>query len=404
MRKVTYITRSFPVHSQTFVVNQIISTINKGFNVGVLTYSLKSFNKSSQSSNLSDYDIKDATEIIDYKIPKYRLSRYIKGLFLFFKYYKYNRVSAYTSKKEHWFFQPYLVNFFIKYSDVDVFHIHFANAGLDIAAMKKLGVVTGDLVLTLHGFSIHYKNEKEKEGLIKTYKNLFQQAKYITVNSQYLFNKTINLQCDDTKLRIIPMGVDTDFFTNKSKKLDVDEPIKLLSVGRLIELKGHKYGIESVKRLVDNDIHVHYTIIGVGREEDNLKQLVKNLDIESHVTFLGIKNQQELKSQYGKHHIFLMTSITDSQDRSEAQGVVTIEAQAMGLPIVAFDSGGVKSTFTSNTGILVKEKSVEGLCDAIIKLSNDEKLYSEMSINAQEFARNNFSLKELTNTVVALYE
>ncbi|WP_138434667.1 glycosyltransferase [Winogradskyella algicola] len=404
MRKVTYITRSFPVHSQTFVVNQIVSTINKGYDVGVLTYKLKNFDKSSQPSNLSNNGIKDVTEIIDYKIPKNRFFRYIKGLILYFKYFKYNRLSAYASKKEHWFFQPYLVNFFIKYSDADIFHIHFANAGLDIAAMKKLGVVKAELILTLHGFSVHYKNELEKERLVTTYQNLFQQVKYITVNSQYLLNKIINLQCDEVKLRIIPMGVDTDFFTSTNKKSIIDKPVKLLSVGRLIELKGHKYGIKSVKYLVDNGLLVHYTIIGVGREEKNLKQLVKDLSLESYVTFLGLKNQQELKEQYDKHHIFLMTSITDNQNRAEAQGLVTLEAQSMGLPVVAFNSGGVKSTLTSSTGFLVQEKSIRDFCDAITKLYNDDKLYSKMSINAQKFVHNNFSLRELTKSVVALYE
>ena len=45
MKKVIYITRSFPVHSQTFIVNQVIAAINDGFEVGILTYHLNNFDE-----------------------------------------------------------------------------------------------------------------------------------------------------------------------------------------------------------------------------------------------------------------------------------------------------------------------------------------------------------------------
>ena len=404
MKKVIYITRSFPVHSQTFIVNQIIAAINEGFEVGVLTYHLNNFDESSQISDLKKNNIEAITHPIDFNIPKNRFLRYIKGLFLFFKYFKYNRFSAYKTISEHWFFQPYLVEYFIQYQDVDVFHIHFANSGLDIAAMKKIGVIKGDLILSVHGFSIHSKNETEKQRLIATNQNLFELSKYITVNSPYLFDKMINLQCEPNKLRIVPMGVDTEFFADTSLKAVENRPLGLISVGRLIPLKGHKYGIEALKQLIDSAIEVHYTIIGIGREEDALRALVKELKLEDHVTFMGLKSQSELREQYRINQVFLMTSITDDQNRAEAQGIVTLEAQSMGLPVVAFDSGGVSSTLTSETGFLVKEKSVEDFAKAISKLYQDKKLYSEMSNNAKTFVRDQFSLQKLSRKVGELYE
>jgi len=404
MKKVIYITRSFPVHSQTFIVNQVIAAINEGFEVGVLTYHLNNFDESSQISDLKKNNIEAITHPVDFKIPKNRFLRYIKGLFLFFKYFKYNRISAYNTISEHWFFQPFLVDYFINYQDVDVFHIHFANSGLDIAAMKKIGVIKGDLILSVHGFSVHSKNETEKQKLIATNMNLFQQSKYITVNSPYLFDKMINLQCDQSKLRIVPMGVDTDFFTDESIKTIKNKALGLISVGRLIPLKGHKYGIEALKKLINEGISVHYTIIGIGREEDTLKTLVKELKLDDHVSFMGLKSQTELREQYSKNHVFLMTSITDDQNRAEAQGIVTLEAQSMGLPVVAFDSGGVSITLTTETGILVEEKSVDQFAEAISKLYLDKNLYSKMSSAARAFVRAKFSLQKLSKKVVELYD
>ena len=198
--------------------------------------------------------------------------------------------------------------------------------------------------------------------------------------------------------------MDTDFFTDESSKTIENQSLGLISVGRLIPLKGHKYGIKALKLLIDEGISAHYTIIGIGREENVLKALVKELKLDDHVSFMGLKSQSELQEQYSKNHLFLMTSITDDQNRAEAQGIVTLEAQSMGLPVVAFDSGGVSSTLTTETGILVEEKSVDEFAEAILKLYQDKNLYSEMSSAARAFVRASFSLQKLSKKVVELYD
>lgn len=100
-----------------------------------------------------------------------------------------------------------------------------------------------------------------------------------------------------------------------------------------------------------------------------------------------------------------MSSVTDATGRCETQGVVTAEAQAMGLPVVAFNSGGVPYTIhDGETGILVKEKDVDRYAQAILEMINDSEKYQAMSVRAREFAVANFSREYMTKQFMTLYQ
>src|SRR5690606_531712 len=104
----------------------------------------------------------------------------------------------------------------------------------------------------------------------------------------------------------------------------------------------------------------HYTIVGDGPLFQSLQDQIHSLRLQEYVALIGERSQQDIKILLESHHIYLMSSVTDSSGRCETQGVVTAEAQAMGLPVVAFDAGGVPYTILDGkTGILVKEKDVE---------------------------------------------
>src|SRR5690606_11510463 len=184
-----------------------------------------------------------------------------------------------------------------------------------------------------------------------------------------------------------------EFFQSKSEKsISAKATIQLISIGRLVELKGFEYAVKSVKILVDKGFDVQYTIVGEGKDKDTLLQLISKLNLTESVFLVGAKSQTDIKILLEENHIFLMSSITDSTNRAEAQGVVVAEAQAMGLPVVAYRSGGVPYTILENkTGFLASEKNIEEFAYHIIKLIENPHLYIDMSVSAKRFAINNFS-------------
>ena len=100
-----------------------------------------------------------------------------------------------------------------------------------------------------------------------------------------------------------------------------------------------------------------------------------------------------------------MTSTFDECGRRETQGLVTAEAQACGLPVVAFRSGGVPYTIEeAKTGFLAEEKNVTEFTQHLRKLCIDEPLRKEMGQNARKYVEDNFCLNKSAQKQISLYE
>ena len=142
---------------------------------------------------------------------------------------------------------------------------------------------------------------------------------------------------------------------------------------------------------------VVYHIIGEGEERNNLEELILELDLKNYVFLHGAKNQEEVKAYLEESDVFLMTSVTDSTGRKEAQGVVTIEAQSCGLPVIAFNSGGVPYTIKDKiTGYLCKEYDYSEMAEKVQFLIENIKERQKMSEEARQFV-----LSKYSNTVIS---
>jgi colanic acid/amylovoran biosynthesis glycosyltransferase len=396
----------FPSVSETFVTNQIIGAKTQGYSVCILTYKLGTLEESSQHSLIEKYQLLKDTIVVDYKIPKAKYKRLFVGLYHIIRNFNYWYNPAEVSLRHRILNWPFLIKFYEKFRYVDVFHVQFAMGGLRIAEMKKTGLLKAKLIITFHGHDAHFKNEKVFIKLKTSYKILFEVSDFITVNTPYLGTKVLSLGCNPEKLCIIPMAVDVEFFSTEIKKaFPIHSDTQLISVGRLIDFKGFKYAIDAVRLLVDNNIYVHYTIVGEGHLYSPLQDQIQALKLNGHVTLVGKKTQDEIKQILQTHHIYLMSSITDVNGRCETQGVVSAEAQAMGLPVIAFNNGGIPYTIRDEeTGILVKEKDIRAFAQAILELINDPGRYLFMSQQARELASSEFSSKLMSKRFMKLYE
>ncbi|WP_452225895.1 glycosyltransferase [Lacinutrix cladophorae] len=406
MKTVCFVVSSFPRVSETFITNHIIHAKLKGYGVLLLVKKKLPLAESSQKELIIKHDLLKHVYTTNYKIPSATIQRRIKALVYIIRYLKYWLQIKDLPFRKRFTALPFQLAFYSQFKDVSIFHIQFATAGSTLMKMKSIGLLKGDIITTFHGYDAHYKNQEELKALKLQYNLLFKESRYLTVNTVYLAKKIVALGAPINKIKVISMGIDLSLFKpEKEKIITKNTVVSLISIGRLIALKGFAYAIKSVKIIVDKGYNVNYTIIGEGTEMDNLKQLIQELKLMDHVFLLGVKNQIEIKSILEESHIFLMSSITDQTNRAEAQGVVTAEAQAMGLPVVAFNSGGVPYTILDNeTGFLVLEKDVTGYADGIIKLLDNPSLYAKMSNSSKKFASNNFSMDVLASIFFKLYE
>ncbi|MEP4910053.1 MAG: glycosyltransferase family 4 protein [Algibacter sp.] len=163
-------------------------------------------------------------------------------------------------------------------------------------------------------------------------------------------------------------------------------------MGRLVAFKCHYLGIEAVKKLIEKGCDIKYHIVGTGPEFDNLTSIIVNYHLEDFIVLEKNKSQEEIKELLLESDVFLMTSNYDQHGRKETQGVVTIEAQACGIPVVAFASGGVPYTLLNNeTGFLVDEMDLLAYTNKLEQLLKNRSLRHEFSKNARLFVINNYS-------------
>jgi len=194
--------------------------------------------------------------------------------------------------------------------------------------------------------------------------------------------------CDDKEIFVIPNGIESKKFTNSAKEkttdelqIQKDEKI-ILFVGRLNQIKGIKYLIKAlciIKRVIPK---TRLLIVGYGEERENLERLVKELNIEDSVIFMGKVPNEKVSKYMTASDVFVLPSL------SESFGIVNLEAMACGLPIVATMVGGIPEVVKDGeNGFLVEPKNPEQIAEKVLMLLKNEKLRKEISINNKEKAK-----------------
>ena len=183
---------------------------------------------------------------------------------------------------------------------------------------------------------------------------------------------------------------------NKLVELRSKTEIKLLSIGRLVKYKGYEYSIRS---LIDLDDKVKYTIIGDGPYKNYLINLINNLKLQNRVFITGKVSEDSKERHLIESDLFLFPSI----NKSEAYGLVQLEAMYFGLPIINTElNNGVNYLASEDVAITCKIKNTNSITSAINTLIDDPKLYAEKSANSIENTKK-YSIDVMVNSYKKLF-
>ncbi|MEP7702679.1 glycosyltransferase family 4 protein [Paraglaciecola sp. 25GB23A] len=162
-----------------------------------------------------------------------------------------------------------------------------------------------------------------------------------------------------SKTFVINPGVDALQFSpatpdeNIKATLNWENRNVILTVGRLQERKGHDMLMKALPAIVDKFPLTLYAIIGNGEQKEHLKKLVETLSMEKHVMFMDEINDQQMIQCYQQCDVFVLPNRTVDND-IEGFGIVLVEAQACGKPVIAGNSGGTSETMKINeSGFIV---------------------------------------------------
>lgn len=400
---VVFKTNSFPNISETFIVSNIVASIDKGYSIAIIVDNINSKANTSQSNLLEQYSLFD--KLFKFSKPvgrKNRITNAIRYLFnpiIFYYYIKYSFYKGDISLD-----YIFTLKFYSNFRKAIVHHVHFATACYPLFELKEIGFLKSKIIVTFHGHDEHnllFESRELKETLL----DFSKHVAHITSNSKFLKDRLIFKGFDESIISIIPIGINTDYFSDNYEIKILNDPIKIITVGRFVEFKGQLTGVKVIKLLIERGYNIKYTLVGEGGELEKVLSFVKELNLQDCVNFLGPKSQNEIKNLLTVNSLFLVPSTADNSGRCETFGVVSLEAQSLGLPVIGFKSGGFPETLIENkTGFTVEDKDIVAMADCIEKLINQPKLYKEMSSNAKAHIRFNFNLRKTNQLYINLYE
>ncbi|MFW5891561.1 MAG: glycosyltransferase, partial [bacterium] len=167
---------------------------------------------------------------------------------------------------------------------------------------------------------------------------------------------------------------------------------------RLVEKKGVQYAVKAIAELVKEFPEIEYKIAGDGLLSSDIKNLIKELQVEEHIKMLGWKQQDEIEALLDESDLFLSPSVTSKEGDQEGIPVAIMEAMAKGLIVIStYHSGIPELVQDGKTGLLAPERDVETLIQKIRYLINNEDEWGKLSSNAREFVKDNFDINKLND-------
>lgn len=219
-----------------------------------------------------------------------------------------------------------------------------------------------------------------------------------------------NWNVPERQIQILHPGCDTTRFVPAPRDHATraalgwnDRPV-ILTVGRLQKRKGHDVMIQSLSSIREAIPDVLYAIIGDGEERESLERLAVAQGVQSSVQFLREIDDAAMIRCYQQCDLFVLPNRQVGRD-VEGFGMVLVEAQACGRPVIAGASGGTCETMNpGETGYVVPCDTPNELAPLIVKLLLDQARRLDMGAAAREWTTTRFEWENLARTAQSLFE
>jgi D-inositol-3-phosphate glycosyltransferase len=303
----------------------------------------------------------------------------------------------------------------------DIVHSHYwLSAEVADVLRRAWGVPTIQMFHTLglvKREALDESDDDEGEIRIEAERKAVLTADRIVAASELELNELTTLYgARADRIRVIPLGVDTDMFrplrqADARRALGRDECENLIVfVGRIEQIKGIDVLLQALALLLHDrpDLRENTCLIVVGGAIDphedgsesdriaDLRKMVERHGIGQNVEFAGSLTQQQLRLFYAAADVCAVPSLTESF------GLVALEAMACGTPVVATRVGGLQTVVTEESGVLVPPGDFRSLAGAMARLLDDAGLRTRLSAGAHQRAQG-FTWHRVADAVEEIY-
>lgn len=280
----------------------------------------------------------------------------------------------------------------------DIVYCHFGWNGLYASMLRHVGVLEGRLVTAFHGADLSWQLGVAGADV---YAPLFATGDLFLPVSEHWRRKLLALGCPAGKVEVHRMGIDAGHFAYLERRPAPDEPVRLVTICRLVEKKGVEYGIRAAARLTAEGRRVRYAIVGDGPLRDDLERLARELQLGETVTFLGAQEHDAVLAALQNSHIALAPSVTGRDGDQEGIPVSLMEAMATGMPVVSTTHSGIPELVQDGvSGLLVPERDDTALAAALARLIDRPAAWPDMGRAGRRQVLEHFDIATLNDRLV----
>lgn len=233
--------------------------------------------------------------------------------------------------------------------------------------------------------AVHLKTTKEKAAL-RIAMQLADNIVFLSEEYKMQIKSDLGKQYISSKVRVIPNGIDLDFFSPTEAL-----PSQIIKIGmqsRIVAIKDHKTLLEAFALVKQKFSGKQFSLMLAGEGEllEEIKMIAEALNIGAEVIFTGMLSENELPAFLNELYIYIHASL------GETMSTAIMQAMACRKAIIASDVPGINNmVFDNKTGLLVAPLAKEAMADAIEKLITDRDLHQRLAEDAKTYARINFS-------------
>ncbi len=409
--KILYVVDSFPVVTETFIVNQIAGMVAGGHEVTVLARHRNA--QAGAHPLIARYQLLQRTLyltdlprsrwrrllLFSYLLPRVWYRNPLRAPRLLLKLLQLRRAVAGNSLTL--LGSLWLVAKMADHARTDVIHCQFGNVGPWAVYLRKSGFYQGAVVVSFRG------HDATQRGILQRdfYRQLFAAGELFLPVSMALADKLRDLGCPQDKLQVLHSGIDCALYAyQQAKRPPTQGRATLLSVARFVEMKGLEYALAAVAQLVAAGYDVTYQLVGDGNLRPQLEKCIADLDLQRRVQLLGWKTPEEVIALLRECDLYICSSVTAGNGETEGIPNAVKEAMAVGVPVVATRHGGIPELVDhGESGFLVEERSAEQLARQVGVLLSDGELWQSIRGQARRKIEDEFDIEKLNVRLAALY-
>ena len=286
----------------------------------------------------------------------------------------------------------------------DLVHIGWLTAAM--RSTDVLDVLEAPLVVSCHGSDLHIDPLLGVEYRTALRK-VFSRADLVHCVSGALAREAVALGLDPAKVFVRSLGVDTRTFQPASERATIgvvgaeaDRTLRVVSVSRIHWVKGYEFALQALALVRRAGVDIDYTIIGHADDKARLSVLAtaRDLGIESSVHIRGTQAPSEIVATLRAADVFVLSSL------SEGLSTATLEAMAVGLPVVVTDVGGMREAVTDGVhGFVVPPRDPAALAAALLELAADGELRQKMGDEGRRRAVEEFDTHDCARALHGEY-